>query len=61
LRVKTIPELKAQIDQAEVQLAKLRVDVGAGRVKNSQQLNQQRHDLARLKTIWQQKEMNESA
>lgn len=58
LHVKPIAELKELIKKARVELVKLRLEQGAGKLKNVHLVAQKRHDLARLKTILKESELS---
>lgn len=58
LRNKTEQELKDLIKKAEEELVKLKMELGAGKLKDTQAVNRKRHDLARVKTIIKQKELS---
>ena len=57
LHAKTKRELRELIKKTQEELARLKVELGAGRVKDTQAVNKKRHDLARLKTILREKEL----
>lgn len=57
LRTKTIKELRESIIKAEEELVKLQVDKEAGKLKNVHQLTKKRNELAILKTILKEKEL----
>jgi ribosomal protein L29 len=57
LHQKTAPQLQKEIMKAEEKLAKLRLELKAGKLKNTRQLMNQRHQLAVLKTILREKEL----
>lgn len=59
LHQKTISQLKKEIDKKEKEIAKLRLELKAGKLKNVHQLMSQRHYLASLKTILKEKELEE--
>ncbi len=59
LHHKTISQLKKEIDKKEKEIAKLRLELKAGKLKNVHQLMGQRHYLAGLKTILKEKELEE--
>lgn len=60
LRAKTVKELDELIKKVEEESVKLRVDKKAGKLKNVHQVVKKKHDLARLKTILKEKELNEN-
>lgn len=60
LHLKTLEELKKLVEKTGGELAKLRIDKGAGKLKDNQLVNKTRHDLARLKTILKAKELKET-
>ena len=60
LRTKTLVELSTLMEKSEKELVQLKVDFGAGKLKNTCQLAQKRHDLARIKTILKELERNET-
>ncbi|PIS14054.1 50S ribosomal protein L29 [Candidatus Shapirobacteria bacterium CG09_land_8_20_14_0_10_47_13] len=51
LQTKTAAELNSLLAKGEIELAKLKMDLRAGKVKDVRSLNKKRHDLARMKTI----------
>lgn len=57
LHQKTIAQLQREVTKAEKELAKLRLESRAGKVKNVRGLINQRHRLAALKTILREKEL----
>lgn len=57
LHGKTIKELKDLAKKTQEELVKLRTDLGAGKLKNVNQIKFKRHDLARIKTIIKEKEL----
>lgn len=61
LKNKTIKELKELIEKMEEELAKLKVEKEGGKLRNISQLREKRRDLARIKTILREKEINEGA
>lgn len=61
LRTKTRKELENLIQKTQEELVNLRIDFKAGKIKNAHQLILKRRDLARMKTILKQKELNETA
>jgi large subunit ribosomal protein L29 len=48
---KSIPELEGLMVKIEKELVRLRIDQGAGKLKDVHQLARKKRDLARLKTI----------
>lgn len=56
LHGKTEKELKTLAEKAQEELVKLRLNLGSGKLKDTQVINKKRHDLARLKTILKEKE-----
>ncbi len=60
LHLKTVGELKKLVKKTDEDLARLRIDKGAGKLKDAQQVGKTRHDLARIKTILKAKELNEA-
>lgn len=59
LHLKTNQDLKALLRKAQEELVKIRVDLQSGKLKDTQLPNKKRHDLARIKTVLRQKELNE--
>jgi ribosomal protein L29 len=59
LHDKTEKELKELIRKDKAELVKLRTDLGAGKLKDTQAVNKKRHEVARLYTILQGKELAE--
>ncbi len=59
LHEKTIPQLQKEAAKAEKELAKLRLELRAGKMKNVRQLMNQRHRLAVLKTVIKEKELTQ--
>lgn len=57
LHAKSIKELRELIKEAQEELVRLRLDLGAGKVRDTQTVNKKRHDLARLKTILREREL----
>ncbi|HUV42702.1 MAG TPA: 50S ribosomal protein L29 [Patescibacteria group bacterium] len=57
LHQKTIAQLQKEIIKVEEKLTKLRLELRAGKLKNTRQLMNQRHHLAVLKTILREKEL----
>lgn len=60
LHSKLVDQLKRLIEKAEEELVKLRIDLGAGKLKDIHQVKKKRRDLARIKTILKEKELNEA-
>jgi ribosomal protein L29 len=59
LHTKEEKELTKMIIDVQAELVKLQTDLGAGKLKDVQQVNKKKRDLARLKTIIQEKELEE--
>ena len=57
LHQKTKIQLQKEIVKKERELASLRLELRAGKLKNVRQLMNQRHHLACLKTILREKEL----
>lgn len=57
LHTKAAAELTSLIQKGEIELAKLKMDLRAGKLKDVQSLNKKRNDLARLKTILRSKQL----
>lgn len=57
LHHKSIKELEELVQKTQIELVKLRVELGAGKLKDTQAVNKKRHDFARLKTILREKEL----
>ena len=57
LHAKTMVELVSLIQKCEIELAKLKMDLRAGKLKDVQLLNKKRDDLARMKTIFRSKQL----
>lgn len=51
LQTKTAAELNSLLEKGEIELAKLKMDLRAGKLKDVRSLNKKRHDLARMRTI----------
>lgn len=51
LQTKTAAELNSLLGKGEIELAKLKMDLRAGKLKDVRSLNKKRHDLARMRTI----------
>lgn len=60
LHSKTLEELKVLVGKASEELAKLKIDQKAGKLRNVHQLKQKSHDLARIKTVLKEMELHES-
>lgn len=56
---KTSVQLQKEIIKMEEKIAKLRLELRAGKLKNTRQLMSQRHRLAVLKTILREKELSQ--
>jgi len=61
LRTKNKEELFQLIRKAEEELVKLRMEKEAGKLKNVHLITKRSNDLAKLKTILRQKELNENS
>ena len=61
LHLKTNQDLKALLRKTQEELVKIRVDLQSGKLKDTQLVNKKRHDLARIKTVLRQKELNEKS
>ena len=59
LHTKAAVELTSLIQKGEIELAKLKMDLRAGKIKDVQSLNKKRDDLARMKTIFRSKQLAE--
>ena len=59
LATKTAVELISLIQKGEIELAKLKMDLRAGKIKDVQSLNKKKDDLARLKTVFRSKQVTE--
>lgn len=57
LHTKALAELTSLIQKGEIELAKLKMDLRAGKLKDVQSLNKKRDDLARMKTIFRGKQL----
>jgi len=55
---KTIDQLEKEIREKEKELANLKLELRAGKLKNVRQVMAQRHRLACLKTILRKKELS---
>jgi len=60
LRTKTKKELLELIRKAEEELARLRIEKEAGKLKDVHLVTKKSDDLARLKTILKEMELNEN-
>ncbi len=58
LRTKSKKELEDLIQKTQQELVNLSVDFRAGKVKNIHQVILKRRDLARIKTILKEKDLN---
>jgi len=61
LRTKTKKELAELIRKIEEELVRLRIEKEAGKLKDIHLVTKKGNDLARLKTILRQKELNENS
>lgn len=61
LRTKPLPELKELIKKTQEELARLKLEKEIGKLKNVCLIRIKRADLARLKTILKERELNENA
>lgn len=59
LETKSISELHQMIKEVGLELLKLKMEKGAGKLKDTQAVNKKRGKLARLKTILRKKELKE--
>lgn len=59
LDTKSISELNQMIKEVGLELLKLKMEKGAGKLKDTQAVNKKRRKLARLKTILRKKELKE--
>lgn len=59
LETKSISELNQMIKEVGLELLKLKMEKGAGKLKDTQAVNKKRRKLARLKTILRKKELKE--
>jgi len=59
LHHKSVKELGELLKKTQKELAQLRTDLGAGKLKDVNQVKKKRHDLARVKTILREKELME--
>jgi len=60
LRTKTKKELLELIRKAEEELARLRIEKEAGKLRDVHLVTKRSNDLARLKTILKEMELNEN-
>jgi ribosomal protein L29 len=58
LHLKNKEELQSLMRKAQEELTKLKMDKQAGRLKNVRLPDTKRHDLARIKTILKEKDLN---
>ena len=58
LHQKSQQELQNLMKKAQEELVKLKMDRKAGRLKNVRLPENKRHDLARIKTILEEKDLN---
>lgn len=61
LETKSISELNQMIKEAGLELLKLKMEKGAGKLKDTQAVNKKRRKLAWLKTILKEKELKEGS
>lgn len=61
LHTKSSQELKSLIKKMEEELVKMRVDLKSGKLKDVRAVLKERRDLARVKTILKELELNENA
>ncbi|HUS60405.1 MAG TPA: 50S ribosomal protein L29 [Nevskiaceae bacterium] len=61
LHAKTSQELKILIKKMEEELVRMKIDLGSGRLKDVRAVLKKRRDLARAKTVFRQKELNETS
>jgi len=59
LQTKSPTELNELIKKTQEEQVKLKMDLGVGRLKNVHLLAQKRRDLARMKTILREMELNQ--
>jgi large subunit ribosomal protein L29 len=57
LHQKSVKELDQLGEKIQKELVQLRIDWGAGKLKNVNQITQKNRDLARVKTIMREKEL----
>jgi ribosomal protein L29 len=60
LSQKTLAELRGLLSKAQVELAKLKLESRAGKIKNQHLIGQKNRQLAQIKTIITEKELNEN-
>ncbi len=60
LRTKTVEELRKLIKKTQEELVGLKIEKKAGKLKDVHQPKKKSDDLARLKTILKEKELNEN-
>ncbi|HUV72556.1 MAG TPA: 50S ribosomal protein L29 [Clostridia bacterium] len=60
MRAKTIPQLLEEINKRETEILKLRMEVKLAKVKNTTSLRCKRDELAQVKTILQEKKLEET-
>lgn len=60
LATKTAVELGSLIEKTMIELIRLKMDWRAGKLKDVQAVNKKRHDLARLKTAFREKQLKEN-
>lgn len=61
LHTKSSQELKSLIKKMEEELVKMRIDLKSGKLKDVRAVLKKRRDLARVKTVLGEKELNENA
>lgn len=59
LQTKSIAELKELSKKTQDELVKLKMDAQAGKLKNIRLVAQRRRDLAQIKTVLREKEINQ--
>jgi large subunit ribosomal protein L29 len=59
LHTKGREELKKSLEELQTELTKLKTDLGAGKLKDVQQVKKKKRDLARIKTMIREKELEE--
>ena len=57
LRTKSIAELQKEVEKLEKELVDLRMQKAIGKNKNTREYKLKRHDLARLKTVLEEKQL----
>lgn len=60
LHAKTYQDLQTEAKKTQEELVKIRVNLKSGNLKDTQLINKKRRDLARIKTVLRQKELNEN-